>query len=93
MSAQGVLGAPLLQGYAGGDNVVFAFGSNSRGRIAVWNSSSPDQFTVSGANAAVSDIASTVDGSMFAVQSNGAAEIHHSSLFVIGMPASAQNSF
>ena len=70
-----LLGAPLLQGNAGGDNVVFAFGSNSGGRIAVWNSSAPDQFNVSRASAAVSDMASTVDGAMFAVQSNGAAEI------------------
>lgn len=85
-----LLGAPLLQGDAGGDHVVFAFGSNSGGRIAVWNASAPDQFNVSGANAAVSDIASTVDGAMFAVQSNGAIEIHDSNMFVTSAPASAE---
>jgi IPT/TIG domain len=85
-----LLGAPLLQGNAGGNNVVFAFGNNSGGRIATWNSSSPDQFNVSGTNAAVSDIASPVDGTMFAVQSSGAAEIHDSNMFVTGVPASAE---
>ncbi len=85
-----LLGAPLLQGNASGDNVVLAFGGGSGGRIAVWNATAPNQFSVSAANATVNDIASTVDGQMFAVQTNSAAEVHDSGMFVTGVPAAAE---
>src|ERR1035438_9726485 len=81
-----LLGAPLLQGSSTGDHVVLAFVGNSSAKLATWSASSPGQFVVSPANVAVQDIASTVDGTAFAVQTGTTTEIRDSGLYVTAVP-------
>jgi hypothetical protein len=85
-----LLGAPLLQGNSAGDHVVFAFGDNSNAKLAKWDASSPGQFVVSSANVGVQDIASTVDGTAFAVRTANTTEIRDSGLYVTGVPTAAE---
>jgi hypothetical protein len=85
-----LLGAPLLQGNSGGDHVVLAFGDDSSAKLATWDASSPGQFKVSSANVAVQDIASTADGSAFAVQTATTTEILDSGMYVTAVPVAAE---
>jgi hypothetical protein len=85
-----LLGAPLVQGNSNGDHVVLAFGDNATGKLAVWDASSPGQFKVSPANVAVQDIASTADGTAFAVQTAATTEIRDSSMYVTAVPTAAE---
>jgi len=85
-----LVGAPLLQGNSAGDHVVLAFGGNSNGKLAAWNASSPGLFKVSSANVAVQDIATTVDGTAFAVQTATTTEIRDSSMYVTAVPTAAE---
>jgi hypothetical protein len=79
-----LLGAPLLQGNSAGDHVVLAFVDNSSAKLATWDASSPGQFLVSAANVAVQDIASTMDGSAFAVRTTVTTEIRDSGMYADG---------
>jgi hypothetical protein len=85
-----LVGAPLLQGTSAGDHVVLAFGDNVTGKLATWDSSSPGQFKVSPANVAVQDIASTADGTAFAVQTATTTEIRDSSMYATAVPTAAE---
>jgi hypothetical protein len=83
-------GAPLLQSSAAGDQVFLAFGSAPGGPLAYWTSSAPNQFTTSTANASTADLGTAADGTMFAMQVSGAAEIHDSNLSLTAVPTSAE---
>jgi hypothetical protein len=83
-------GAPLVQSNAAGDHVFLAFGSAPGGPLAVWNASSPDQFVTSAANASTSDLGTSLDGNMFALQADGTTEIHASDLSLAALPTSAE---
>jgi hypothetical protein len=83
-------GAPLIQSSAGGDQVFLAFGSAPGGPLAYWTSSAPNQFTTSTANASTADLGTAADGTMFAMQVSGAAEIHDSNLSLTAVPTSAE---
>ncbi|HEX4535655.1 MAG TPA: IPT/TIG domain-containing protein [Candidatus Acidoferrum sp.] len=85
-----LVGAPLVRGNSGGDHVIFAFGDNVSAKLAVWDASSPGQFKISPANVAVRDIASTVDGTAFAVQTAAATEIRDSGMYVTAVPMAAE---
>jgi IPT/TIG domain len=85
-----LLGAPLLQGNNTGDHVVSAFADNSATKLATWDASSPGQFVVSSANLAVQDLASTADGTAFAVQTAAVTEIHDSGMCVTAVPTAAE---
>jgi hypothetical protein len=85
-----LVGAPLLHGNSAGDHVVLAFGVNATGKLAVWDASSPGQFKISSANVAIQDIASTVDGTAFAVQTATTTEIRDSSMYVTAVPTAAE---
>ena len=85
-----LLGAPLLQGNSAGDHVVLEFVDNSSAKLAVWNANSPGQFKVSSANVVVQDIASTADGSAFAVQTAVTTEIRDSGMYVMAVPTAAE---
>jgi hypothetical protein len=87
-----LVGAPLLQGASAGDHVVLAFGDNVTGKLATWDSSSPGQFKVSPANVAVQDIASTADGTAFAVQTATTTEIRDSSMYATAVPTAAESN-
>jgi len=85
-------GAPLVQSSATGDQVFLAFGSAPGGPLAVWNASTPNQFATSAANASTSDLGAASDGTMFALQANGATEIHAADLSIAAVPTSAELS-
>jgi hypothetical protein len=83
-------GAPLVQGSASGDRVFVAFGASPGGPVAVWNSSAPNQFVTSAANASTTDLGAASDGTMFAVQTQGVTEIRAADLSLASVPASAE---
>ncbi len=83
-------GAPLVQGTAAGDRVFVAFGTAADGPVAVWNASSPNQFTTSSANSSTTDLGAASDGSVFASQSAVATEIRAADLSLTAVPTSAE---
>jgi len=83
-------GAPLVQSNAAGDHVFLAFGAAPGGPLAVWNASAPDQFVTSIANASTSDLGAAADGTMVALQANGATEVHATDLSLAAVPTSAE---
>lgn len=85
-----LLGAPLVQGNSAGDHVVLAFGGSSSSKLAAWDASSPGLFKVSPANVSIQDIASTADGTAFAVQTAATTEIRDSSMYVTAVPTAAE---
>ena len=90
LAIHSLLGAPLLQGSSGGEHVVLAFANNSSAKLATWDASSPGQFIVSTTKIPVQDIATTVDGTAFAVQTATATEIRNSGMYVTAVPAAAE---
>jgi hypothetical protein len=83
-------GAPLLQANAAGDHVFVAFGASPGGPLALWQASSPNQFTVAGANSSATDIGASADGSIFAVQSGSGVEVHAQDLSLATVPVAAE---
>ena len=83
-------GAPLVQGDATGAHVFVSFGLVVGGPLAVWDASVPNQFVTSAANVPVSDLGAAMDGTMFALQASGSAEIRAADLLLAGVPASAE---
>jgi hypothetical protein len=83
-------GAPLVRSNATGDHVFLAFGAAPGGPLAVWNASIPDQFVTSMANASTSDLGAAADGTLFALQADGATEIHTADLSLAAVPTSAE---
>lgn len=83
-------GAPLVQGDATGNQAFVAFGSAPGGPVAVWNASSPNDFVTSAANASALDLGIAADGTFFALQANGATEVHAADLSLVSVPASAE---
>jgi len=70
-----ITGAPLLQADHNGDAVYLAFGSAPGGPVASWLASAPNSFTVSTAKDFSTDLTAALDGTMFAIRSNGATEM------------------
>jgi hypothetical protein len=85
-----LLGAPLLQGSSAGDHVVLAFANNSSAKLATWDASSPGQFKISSTGEVVQDIAGTVDGTTFAVQTAVTTEIRDAGMYITGVPTGAE---
>ncbi len=85
-----ITGAPLLQANAAGDHVFVSFGAAPGSPLALWQASSPNQFTVASANSSATDVAASADGATFATQSNGAAEIRAADLSLAALPAAAE---
>jgi len=83
-------GAPLVQNSATGDRVFLAFGSAPGGPVAVWNSTSPNQFVTSSAQDSSSDLATAADGGMFALAANGTTEIRAEDLSLTSASASPE---
>jgi hypothetical protein len=80
-------GAPLVQSNGNGNQVFVAFANSPGGPLALWNSSSPNQFSTFTANDSASDLGAASDGTMFALQANGTAEIRGSDLSLAAIPA------
>ncbi len=86
----GITGAPLLQANAAGDHVFVSFGASPGSPLALWQASSPNQFTVAAANSSATDIAASADGTMFATQSGGATQIRAADLSLMSVPAAPE---
>ena len=85
-----ITGAPLVQGTPAGNQVFVAFGAAPGGPVAVWNSNAPNQFITSPANASSSDLGVSLDGDMFALQSQRATEARAADLSLTSVPTSAE---
>jgi IPT/TIG domain len=83
-------GAPLVQSNGNGNQVFVAFANAPGGPLALWNSSSPNQFSTFTANDSATDLGAASDGSMFALQANGTAEIRGSDLSLAAIPANPE---
>ena len=85
-----ITGAPLLQANAAGDHVFVSFGASLGSPLALWQASSPNQFTIANANSSATDIAASADGTMFATQSSGATQIRGADLSLMSVPATPE---
>jgi len=85
-----ITGAPLVQSNGNGDQVFVAFASAPGGPLALWNSSSPDQFSTLTANASATDLGAAADGTMFALQANGTTEVRTADLALAAVPANQE---
>jgi hypothetical protein len=85
-----ITGAPLVQSNGNGEQVFVAFASAPGGPLALWNSSSPDQFSTLTANASASDLGAAADGTMFALQTNGTTEVRTADLALAAVPANQE---
>ena len=79
-------GAPLLQSSAAGDQVFFAFASAPGGPLASWNANAPNHFVTSPASSSALDLATSADGSTFALSANGATEVYAPNFTVGSVP-------
>ncbi len=73
-------GAPLVQSNGNGEQVFVAFANAPGGPLAVWNSVSPSQFSTFTANDSATDIGTSADGTMLALQVGGSSEIRSADL-------------
>jgi IPT/TIG domain-containing protein len=83
-------GAPLVQSNGNGDQVFVAFANAPGGPLALWNSTSPNQFATFTANDTATDIGAASDGTMFALQANGTTEIRGADLSLAAVPANPE---
>ena len=85
-----ITGAPLVQSNGNGDQDFVAFASAPGGPLALWNSSSPNQFSTFTANDSATDLGAAADGTMFALQTSGTTEIRTADLSLAAVPAAAE---
>src|SRR5277367_6135850 len=83
-------GAPLVQSSGSGDRVFVAFATAPGGPLALWNASTPNQFSTFTANDAAWDLGAASDGTMFALQANGTTEIRTADLSLAAIPATPE---
>lgn len=83
-------GAPLLQSNGTGDQVFVAFAAAPGGPLALWNASSPNQFSTFTANDSALDIGGAADGTMFALEASGTTEIRSADLSLTAVPANPE---
>jgi hypothetical protein len=83
-------GAPLVQSNGNGDQVFVAFANTPGGPLALWNSTSPNQFSTFTANDSATDLGAASDGTMFALQANGTTEIRGADLSLAAVPATPE---
>jgi hypothetical protein len=83
-------GAPLMQSDSAGDQVFLTFASAPGGPLAYWNASSPNDFVTSAANTSAVDLATSADGTSFALRTNSVSEVHNADLSLSSIPASPE---
>lgn len=79
-----------MQSNGNGNQVFVAFANAPGGPLALWNSSSPNQFSTFTANDSATDLAASSDGTMFALQANGTTEIRGADLSLAAVPATPE---
>jgi hypothetical protein len=85
-----VTGAPLLQANGSGDQVFASFGSAPGRPVAVWQAATPNQFSLSNANASAVDLGVAADGTSFTLNSNGTTEVRGADLVLAAVTASRE---
>ena len=85
-----ISGAPLLQSSSNGDQVFVAFATAPGAPLALWNSSSPNQFSTLTANDPATDLGAAADGTTFALQTNSTTEIRTADLSLATVPATPE---
>ncbi len=83
-------GAPLVQANGTGSQIFVAFASAPGGPLALWNASTPNQFSTLIANDSASDLGAAADGTTFALQVNGTTEIRAADLSLVAVPATPE---
>ena len=85
-----ITGAPLVQSNGDGSQVFVAFAAAPGGPLALWNASTPDQFSTLAANDSAWDLSAAADGTMFALKTNGTTEIRGADLSLVSVPANPE---
>jgi IPT/TIG domain len=85
-----ITGAPLVQSNGNGNEVFVAYSTAPGGPRALWNASAPNQFSTFTANDSATDLGTAADGTMFALQANGTAEIRAADLSFAAVPANPE---
>jgi hypothetical protein len=80
---------PLLQADAAGDIAYLAY-DTTPGPIALWNSATPNIFSVSAANDSATDIATSADGTSFILRANNTTEIRAANLSLVSAPTQSE---
>jgi hypothetical protein len=83
-------GTPLLQADAAGDVAFLAYDTSPGGPVALWNAATPNIFSLSTANDAATDLATSCDGTVFAMRSANTTEIRGSNLTLVSTPTTAE---
>ena len=83
-------GTPLLQADAAGDTAYLAYDTAPGGPVAVWNAATPNAFSLSTANDAATDLATSGDGTLFTMRANNTTEVRGPDLTLFSTPAAAE---
>jgi DNA-binding beta-propeller fold protein YncE len=83
-------GTPLLQADAAGDVAFLAYDTSPGGPVALWNAATPNIFSLWTANDAATDLATSCDGTVFAMRSANTTEIRGSNLTLVSTPTTAE---
>ncbi|HTZ49615.1 MAG TPA: IPT/TIG domain-containing protein [Verrucomicrobiae bacterium] len=83
-------GTPLLQADAIGDVAYLAYDTSPGGPVALWNAATPDAFSLSTANDTATDLATSGDGTIFAMRAANATEIRGANLSLFSSPAAPE---
>jgi hypothetical protein len=85
-----ITGAPLVQSNGDGSQVFVAFAAAPGGPLALWNASTPNQFSTFAANDSAWDLGASADGTIFALITNGTTEIRGADLSLASVPANPE---
>lgn len=85
-----ISGAPLVQANGDGSQVFVAFAAAPGGPLALWNASTPNQFSTLAANDSAWDLSAAADGTMFALITNGTTEIRTADLSLATVPSNPE---
>jgi IPT/TIG domain len=83
-------GTPLLQADATGDIAFLAYDTSPGGPVALWNAATPNDFSLSTANDAATDLTAAGDGTVFAMRTATATEIRESNLVLVSTPTAVE---
>ena len=83
-------GSALLQASADGSHVFFSFAKAPGGPLAVWDASSPGQFSTTLANTGATDLAVAADATQFVLTQRGSAEIRDSAFRLTAAPSAPE---
>jgi hypothetical protein len=83
-------GAPLLEADAAGNSAYLAYVTAPGGPVASWSAATPNDFSLSTARDAATDLAVSGDGSIFAMRAKSGLEIRGADLILFSTPAAAE---